>query len=424
MGYLFLGTATFISTLWWLLAKPNLHIMALVPWLSLSQYLAVIGATLLAFNFVLAVRSRWVEDRFGGLDKVYKAHHLTGALATIFLINHPIMLALNIMPLYKVALLYFIPNVSQLAYASGILSLYIMIVLLLLTLYVKLPYPLWLKTHKLMGVPLLLGALHMVLITSDISRYLPLRLWLLGLMGIALMAYLYKLVLYRFLGPKRNYRVTDVVTNGPFTMLGMVPQNKSLQFRAGQFAFLSLHNRVIGREAHPYSFASAQHEPTLYFVVKSLGDYTRKLPEAKVGDKVTLFGPYGRLGDKMLMSDRRCIWICGGVGITPFLSLMHSVRHDQQVDWFYSVNKRPEAVFETAINQAISGQPNLRYHLHVAQENGFLTAAKVMQQTGQVERDTLVMLCGPLPMMEAFKKQFMALGCKSRQIIYEDFSLL
>ena len=59
---------------------------------SLGQLAGLVGAVLLATNFILATRWRWVEDLAGGLDKVYGWHHWLGATAWGALMVHPLFL--------------------------------------------------------------------------------------------------------------------------------------------------------------------------------------------------------------------------------------------------------------------------------------------------------------------------------------------
>ncbi len=423
MGNLVVVGMTVITGFLWLLTKTGYFAIGADPLRALSQILALVGATLLAINFILAARLKVVEDLFKGLDKVYHAHHWTGALATVFLINHPIWLVINAIPQYQLAKLYLLPSDSK-AYTLGILALYSMLLLILITLYAKIKYDTWLKTHKLMGFPLLLASLHMLLITSDISRSPALRLWLFALTGCALAAYFYKAFLYKSYGPQGLYRVANVQSQGPYTLLKLRPVGERMKFRAGQFAFLSTGNQTIGTEPHPYSFASNPGDNIVQFAIKNLGDYTKNMRKSQAGDEITLQGPYGRFGDAFLNSDRNAIWIGGGVGITPFLSLMHKIKPKQQVEWFYSVNKPEEALFEKIIQEALQDKPNLRYRLHVAQKDGYLTAHKIREKLGgTIDVAAMIMLCGPPAMMAAMKAQLLEIGIAPSNIIYEDFSL-
>jgi predicted ferric reductase len=60
---------------------------------TLGKLGALVGTMLYALNFVLAIRAKWLEPLFGGLNRAYIAHHITGGLALIMLCIHPVFLA-------------------------------------------------------------------------------------------------------------------------------------------------------------------------------------------------------------------------------------------------------------------------------------------------------------------------------------------
>ncbi len=44
--------------------------------------------TVFAFNFLMATRAKWVENLFGGLDKMYLIHRRSGVIAVVLLVAH------------------------------------------------------------------------------------------------------------------------------------------------------------------------------------------------------------------------------------------------------------------------------------------------------------------------------------------------
>lgn len=62
---------------------------------NLGKLAGIIGFVLYAINLLLSVRKPWLEDFFGGLNRVYIAHHITGGIALAFLVFHPLFLAIR-----------------------------------------------------------------------------------------------------------------------------------------------------------------------------------------------------------------------------------------------------------------------------------------------------------------------------------------
>src|SRR5690242_11037529 len=63
--------------------------------LNLGRITGIVGLTMYALNLVYSTRLRVLEYLFGGLNRVYIAHHLLGGLAFILLSFHPALLALR-----------------------------------------------------------------------------------------------------------------------------------------------------------------------------------------------------------------------------------------------------------------------------------------------------------------------------------------
>lgn len=169
--------------------------------LSLSKAFALIGTVLFCWTFVLSSRVKFLEKIFGGLDKVTKTHHIIGGIAFVLLINHPILLALSVLPNFSMASQYLFIS-DNIIYNYGVTALYLMILLLFLTLIIKLPYHIWIKTHDFFGVVLFFASLHIFFINSEVSRNIFLRIVIFINLGIGMYFYIYKVFLYKWFNKK------------------------------------------------------------------------------------------------------------------------------------------------------------------------------------------------------------------------------
>ena len=70
---------------------------------TLGRIFALIGVTLFTLNFVLSTRLKFLEEIFGGLDKVYLVHGIVGGIAFMFILAHPIFLVANLIPSHLVS---------------------------------------------------------------------------------------------------------------------------------------------------------------------------------------------------------------------------------------------------------------------------------------------------------------------------------
>ncbi len=400
----------------------DLLILLETPLLSISQLFSLVGTTLLSVNFILAIRSRLVENAFDGLDKVYKVHHITGALAYVFLLSHPVLLIINAIFQQAPTAIYIFPG-SDLSYNFGIGALFFLTLMLILTLFIKLPYNLWKITHKFMGFVLILAIFHIVNIKSDVARYAPLRYWILFLLISGLISYLYKLIFYRFLGPKFRYKVVKITKAFNIIELILKPTNKVLSYQPGQFVFIKTVNSKISQEEHPFSISSPNNETNIRLSVKKLGDFTSQLENIKTGDLLDLYGPYGKLYERFY-SGKDIICVAGGIGITPFLSLLGSIPNasNRKVWLFYSVRSGSESYKNDEPGKLSNLKKDFKYELWKSDTRGLITVSYIQSVVGKIN-NKLIYLCGPRGMMSSLTRQFVGNGVSTDNIIFEDFSL-
>jgi len=145
---------------------------------------ALVGIVLYALDFILSTRLKFLENLFGGLNRVYIAHHIIGGFALVAILIHPLALAFRSVPdQMRLAAEFLLPRISgsiDWPVNFGFVAFSGMVFLLMLTFFVKLPYQLWLFTHKFLGLAFLFGGLHTMLIASDTSSDTFMRWYILG----------------------------------------------------------------------------------------------------------------------------------------------------------------------------------------------------------------------------------------------------
>lgn len=425
-GWLIIGLLVLIPIILWVknLSLSSRFMGSYNSITSLGQISSLIGIVLYSLTFVLSSRWKFLEDLFGGMNRVYIAHHLLGGISFVLILIHPLLLAfarLTVSLDYAVSL--FIPGTDY-TVDFGIAGLFFMIALLILTFFINLPYQIWRLTHKFIGIAFFFGALHMFLVPSDVSRYADLRIYMAVIIGIGMISYLYRTVLGRLLVKKYIFSVDKVIKlKGNIIDLELSPQGASFPFEPGQFVFIGFHDAILGSEVHPFSISSSPNTRELRLTVKSLGDYTEKLSALGIGDKAYVEGPYGRFS-YLRHTGKDQIWIAGGIGISPFLSMARSLSElDYKIDLFYCVREEIEAVHLNELINISGKYPQFRVFPVYSKINGRFTAQSAYKASNGT-KDKEIFICGPLPMMRSLKKQFKDLGVDKDNIHTEEFAML
>lgn len=425
-GLFFYAFFLVVTTILWLFAKyEQRDFLTVEVWNRyLVQILGLLGIVFLTLNFVLATRLKFLEEIFGGLDKLYKYHKMSGRIGFTLIWAHPFFQIVKNFTNIEIIKLYFFPT-GLLDYTLGILALYTFTVLIILTVVVKLPYHVWKYTHKLMIVGYILAAFHIYLIKSDVSDFIALRVWILGLITLGIISYIYKEFIYVTFGPRFDYTVEKVNIKNPITEIYLRPVLKKMKFVPGQFAFFSFQNsRKVSPEYHPYSISSNPKDEILRVSAKSLGDHTYTLKNLETGVKVRVLGPYGKFSSNFTHSYENEVWIAGGIGVTPFLSMLNSINAEKKIVFIYSCRNSEETVYKDEILKKVANLNNIKFICHYSDLEEYLTVEKIKQLLDfDIGLKTGIFICGPRKMMKTLSKQFRAAGVKSDNIIFEDFAL-
>lgn len=423
--YLVVITSLF-PVLLWILAAPlsSRFLSASITILSFAQICALVGASFFSWNFILSARPKWLEGGFGGLNKVFVAHHTFGGIAFVLLLLHAILVTAQYLPISVVLTGEMMIDLSDMAKNFGRLTLGIILVVLVITYYFPLKHNTWKWTHQIIGAALLTGFSHVFLINSTVTTYLPLRYWMLGILICGIIAYSYRVIFGKYLVSRHKYTVTDIKRYpGGIMEIILTPQAASLNHKPGQFIFISFIQDGITTEFHPFSITSDSSSKQLSIGVKQLGDYTNTLAALQRGTLAKIEGPFGRFYvQKNHHADQ--IWIAGGIGITPFLSMIRSQKTiDGGKIWlFYSVNIIDEAVFLPEIIKYSEENDDFIFVLHETKRSDYITADIIQNKVKELSSKE-IFLCGPPPMMKSLREQLVNKNVDDKVIHSEEFSL-
>ena len=351
-------------------------------------------------------------------------HHLLGATAFSLVLLHPVgVLFSYALVSIGLAIRTITPSWQNLAVFSGSLALLIFSVLLILTLFIKLPYDVWKKTHQYLGFGLLFAGVHGLLIGSTLALSLPLRIYIFGWVIFGLVSAVIRLFNVRIRFHQDDYTVTEVNVIRNWTIIKLKAEKKQMEYLPGQFVFVKFTSLGITSETHPFSLAGKISDDYLTIVIKSLGDYTETLKLLKSGATARVEGPYGRF-NYSYGKFKKQIWIAGGIGITPFRGMAFEAFEKglYEIYMYYVVNKPEEGLFDSEFLKLGQSNVNFRYKLWVGEDQGRITAEKTKSEVGDIQ-NCEIFICGPVAMMKSLTSQFKQLGVKNSRIHTEEFGL-
>lgn len=413
-GYIFVFFILLIYTaIYWLQMQQNN-----MGWQGqLSYYFGILAAILMAIVFILAVRPRFLEKSFGGLDRMYKAHKYMALLALLFLIFHYFSVPEGGSGLGNRG--RGLPPIKPWGIAAGIGF----VALIIIALYRKIPYNKWLLTHRFMGLFYAIIAVHIIMAFSK-GKMMPITsapaIILLLFVAIGLAAFIYKLIFYHPLNDY-IYRIADIQKLENATEVILEPQDKKMKYRAGQFAFLTIQAPTF-YESHPFTITSAPKENKLRFTIKVLGDYTQHLRhDLSVGLTAIINGPYG-LFDPIAGTQNK-IWIAGGVGIAPFLSCLRALPKDNELNiyLYYCICSPKDALFISEIRKICNNANNIHFVCLYSDDGEFLTAERIMADVPLPLNAWEYYLCGPKPMIKSITTQLKNTHVHNYQLHTEEF---
>lgn len=375
----------------------------------------IVAFLMMALLMLLAVRPKWLETTFGGLDKMYYLHKWAGIWAISIGATHYLLkLSGKVLVMFidrpvrggGMRVENFFSQNRHLAENLAEWALWFLLVSLVLTLWPKFSYHIWRYTHKLMPVVFLILVFHVIVLS-------PAYYWLqpvggLVALGCVIGSVCAVLSLFGLIGRQQRYQgQVTAIKQLTHDITELVCQVKGQwHHKAGQFIFLT-HSKLEG--AHPFTIACFDNKSQqLRLYIKALGDYTKNLQQAiKAKDHVTIEGAYGCF-DFTKRGATKQIWIAGGIGITPFIAWLESLQQDPakdqyRVDLYYCVNNPQAAVFAERLESLVKTLPAVKLYLYYSEEQGYLTVNQLHLVKDEQGQYPSIWFCGPASFAESLK---------------------
>jgi predicted ferric reductase len=403
----------------------------------LGKSAALTGLTILFLQIVLSARWKWTTRPFG-LDIVLRYHRNMAVFAGFLLVVHPLLLAAGG---YGWGMLLTL-DVPWFIWV-GKIALAILLLNLLASGFRKrlgVTFERWRCLHNIFGVLLVIGIfVHSWYAGSDLQIAALQGVWIVLLAG-GLAIYIH----HRFIRPTRQrqrlYQVTAVNPEAEdvWTLELEPPEGESTYaYLPGQFHFFTLYRgRELPTEEHHFTISSSPTRPgRVTSTIKAVGDFTSTIGNTKVGDQAAVQGAFGRFSYRLHPEERDLVFIVGGIGITPLMSMLRSMR-DEQEDYrvllLYGNRNESSIVFRDELAEIEAGDyPQLQV-AHILSDpddnwtglRGFIDRDVLDHYVGNDISGKVFYVCGPAPLMTMTLSNLKQMGVKDGQIRNEIFALV
>jgi len=222
-------------------------------------------------------------------------------------------------------------------------------------------------------------------------------------------------------------------TSSTITLRLVSPRGSLPPFQAGQYVNLFVEVEGV-RTSRPYSISSSPTQvghwdltvrrTTDGFVSNWLADRVR------VGDTLQSSGPAGNFTYNPLFHGRDLVFLAGGSGITPFMSMVREVADrglKRNIQLVYGCRSPDDVIFGEELASTAGRCRNITVDVVVSEppagyvgRSGFLTAECLLDCLGEVE-NKMFYLCGPEAMYSFCEAELDSLGVPRRRIRREVF---
>lgn len=439
--------------MWQGLSRIILHLLALwVPFIviiffqfhsdhallsEIAKNFALLGFVVLILQPVLAGRFKWIERPFG-LDILFRYHKYMGVFVACLLLLHPLLLVAaggGLRLLFSLDVPWYI--------WVGKATLFLLLVNIGLSLYqskLHLKFEKWRLTHDGLGVLIIVLAFTHSWFAGHDLEILPIKLlWVIAL-GAAVVTFVYHRIIRPLRLRRHSYSVADVQaeTKNVWTVKLSPPEGeKKYDFLPGQFHFLTFHrDRNLPEEEHHWTISSSPTQKGyISSTIKELGDFTSTIGQTRPGDTATVHGPFGRFSYLLHPEEKDLVFISGGIGITPLMSMLRHMRDTQStlpVLLLYASKNEEEVVFRKELNEIEAGGfPRLKLVLILSKpekdwtgEKGYIDRKKIERYTERRIEGKGFYICGPPGLVDLTLRILGEFGVPDERIHLEIFSFL
>lgn len=198
---------------------------------------------------------------------------------------------------------------------------------------------------------------------------------------------------------------------------------KPFNYAPGQFLHLALDPYEAGEQwpdSRCFSMQSSPNSELLRITYAVKGAFTNRMRrELKIGHEVILKLPYGDLFTQ-IHDKVDTVFIAGGTGITPFLSLFCHPSFAEYLNPVLYAGFRNKVLnmYGTELENAKKINPSFKIILVYQDLDGVLDIEKIYRSTSH---DGSFFISGPPVMIKTFKKTLVSVGISSNNVLTDEW---
>lgn len=200
------------------------------------------------------------------------------------------------------------------------------------------------------------------------------------------------------------------------TMLFRFEKPAGFTYRAGQSIDLT-----IPAGTHAFSLVSAPHEDWIGLATRMRGsDFKNALQALEPGDSATVEGPFGSFFLHQA-AERAAVFLVGGIGVTPFYSMIKDATHRSLPHTIYMVyanRTRADAPFVKELESLGAEHHNFKLKLVY----GVHVDAPMVRDFAPVGQNSIYYMAGPQGMVSAMRSLIGGLGVSDDDVRFEEFT--
>ncbi len=407
---------------------------------ALLGFLNVIAMMAFFIQFPLAGRLKALP-LFSNINWSMARHKQLGKWLGIFFLLHPLLiLAPRFMISPDDGLTSLLEALTSPQLLTGIVAWAVMIVWVLLSIFrdrLGIRYETWRLTHLLGFIAVcVLATLHVTSVGrhGQFDTQFNLLWW--SLCSLSVLLVLYNQTLKKTLIKQTPFTLTGVskLSRSDWLVTLECAPSQGFHFEAGQFIWMNTSGSVYNLSEHPFSIASCKTTlPEIALIIRELGDYTARLDELVIGQRVYVDGPYGSLSLRDAERARGITLIAGGAGIGPMLSLLRELaaqNDGRPIRLLYGNREMEQMVLQEEIASLQQRLPDFAAYLVCERPSGqegvrqgLITQPLIAEaMAAQPAGDWAVYLCGPEAMIASVRVSLRSLGVREENVHYEQLS--